>query len=240
MKRKHLTVDVWSDIVCPWCAIGKRRLEAALAAFPHHDDVEVVWRAFELDPSAPAVQVGDNVSRLATKYGRSKAEAHAMLRRVTETAAADGLDFRLEQARSGNTFDAHRLLHWAAEHGLQGALKERFFRAYFTEEQAIGERDVLVRLASDVGLDAEQARVVLASDRFATDVREDEGTARKLGISGVPFFVLGGSLGVSGAQPAEVLVRALTQAWDNALEVPGDDDSSGAACGVDGCSPSPS
>jgi predicted DsbA family dithiol-disulfide isomerase len=236
--KKHLTVDVWSDIVCPWCAIGKRRLEAALATFEHRDDVEVVWRAFELDPSAPAVQEGDNVSRLARKYGKSIPEAREMFRRVTETAAADGLDFRLEEARSGNTFDGHRLLHWASEFGLQGALKERLFHAYFTEGKAIGDREVLVDLASEVGLDGAEARAVLAGDRFAEDVRDEQQTARKLGISGVPFFVLGGRLGVSGAQPAQVLTRALAQAWADAPEVSAAGD--GEACGVDGCAPSPS
>jgi predicted DsbA family dithiol-disulfide isomerase len=167
MQKKALTVDVWSDIVCPWCAIGKRRLEAALAKFPHRDDVEVVWRAFELDPSAPPVRSEDNVARLAEKYGRSKAEAEAMLANVTDVAARDGLDFQLARARSGNTFDGHRLLHLALERGVQGAVKERLLRAYMTEGEAVGDRDVLVRLASEAGLDAAEARAVLETDRYA-------------------------------------------------------------------------
>jgi predicted DsbA family dithiol-disulfide isomerase len=210
--NKPLKIDVWSDIVCPWCAIGKRRLEAAIAKFSHGDAVEVVWHAFELDPSAPAVRAEDNATRLAEKYGRTKAEAEAMIQEVSDTAAKDGLDFQLARTRSGNTFDGHRLLRLAAERGLQGALKERLFRAYMTEGEAIGDPAVLVRLAAEAGLDPDEVRAVLASDRYASDVREDEETARKLGIRGVPFFVFGERLAVSGAQPVDVLLGALEQA----------------------------
>jgi predicted DsbA family dithiol-disulfide isomerase len=231
MKKLH--VDIWSDVVCPWCAVGKRRFEAALARFAHKDDVEVVWRAFELDPSAPAVQAGDNATRLAQKYGRTKEQAEGMMRQLAETAAKDGLDFDLIGARSGNTFDAHRVLHLAAARGVQDAVKERFFRGYMSERQPIGDHEVLVRLASEAGLDAEEVRATLASDRFAKDVREEEATARQLGVTGVPFFVLGGRLGISGAQPADVLLRALEQAWASIAESPVAND--GAVCGPDGC-----
>ena len=233
---KTLRIDIWSDVVCPWCAIGKRRFEAALARFPHKDAVEVAWRSFELDPSAPSLQEGDNATRLARKYGRTREQAVAMMQQVADTAARDGLDFDLVNARSGNTFDAHRVLHLGAERGVQGAVKERLLRGYMSEREAIGDRDVLVRLASEAGLDAEEVRATLASDRFARDVREDEELARKLGISGVPFFVLGGSIGVSGAQPVDVMLRALEQAWANAPEESaGAGEESGDACGVEGC-----
>lgn len=232
MKKLH--VDIWSDVVCPWCAIGKRRFDAALARFPHRDRVEVVWRAFELDPSAPAVQTDDNASRLARKYGRTREQAVAMMKQVAETAAGDGLAFDLVHARSGNTFDAHRVLHLAAERGVQGAVKERFLRGYMGEREAIGDHEVLVRLAAEAGLDAEEVRAVLASDRFAAEVREEESVARRLGIHGVPFFVLGGAIAVSGAQPAEVLLRALEQAWERAAPEAGDA-RRGSACGPEGC-----
>jgi len=231
---KTLRIDIWSDVVCPWCAIGKRRFEAALARFPHHDAVEVAWRSFELDPSAPAVQEGDNAARLGRKYGRTREQALAMMKQVAETAAQDGLDFDLVNARSGNTFDAHRVLHLAAERGVQGAVKERLLRGYMSEREAIGDRDVLVRLASEAGLEADEVRATLASDRFAREVRADEALARELGISGVPFFVLGGALGVSGAQPVEVLLGALEQAWADAPEA-GAGAKDGEACGVEGC-----
>jgi predicted DsbA family dithiol-disulfide isomerase len=230
--KKTLKIDVWSDVVCPWCAIGKRRLGVALSRFPHRDDVEIVWRAFELDPSAPAVRAGDHATQIAEKYGRTKAQAEAMIRTVTDTAAKDGLHFDLARSRSGNTFDAHRVLHLAAARGLQDAVKERFFGGYMSEGQAIGDREVLVRLASEAGLDTEEVRAVLASDRFASEVRADEEAARKLGIHGVPFFVLAGKYGVSGAQPADVLLRALEQAWES---LPGPVAQDGAACGPEGC-----
>src|SRR5580700_2965552 len=211
--NKTLTIDVWSDIVCPWCAIGKRRLEVALSRVAHRDDVAVVWRAFELDPSAPAVREGDNATRIAEKYGRTRAEAEAMIQSVTDAAAKDGLHFELARSRSGNTFDGHRVLHLAAERGLQDAVKDRFFRGYMSEGQAIGEREVLVRLASEAGLDADEVRAVLASDRYASEVRAEEDAARRLGIQGVPFFIFAGKYAVSGAQPADVMLRVLEQAW---------------------------
>jgi predicted DsbA family dithiol-disulfide isomerase len=233
---QKLAVDVWSDIVCPWCAIGSRRLDTALSRFSQSAAVEVVWHAFELDPSAPAIHDGSNAARLARKYGRTVPEAEAMIRNVSETAAKDGLDFRLLAARSGNTFDAHRLLQLALERGVQNAVKDRFFRGYMTEELPIGDHEVLVRLAAEAGLDAAEARAVLTSDRFGAEVRDDEQVARRLGITGVPFFVFGGRLAVSGAQPAEILLRALDQAWGDAASAE-EDEASGAACGPDGCGP---
>lgn len=231
---KKLEIDVWSDIVCPWCAIGKRRLELALARFAHKDEVEVVWRAFELDPSAPAVQEGDNAARLAQKYGRTRADALAMMRHVEETAEKDGLELHLTTARSGNTFDAHRVLKLAAERGLQGAVKSRLLRGYMTEGVAIGDREVLVKLAVEAGLDAAEVRAVLESDCYAAEVREEERAARSLGINGVPFFVLGGKYAVSGAQPEEVMLRALEQAWGDVAQ--GEEpEQAGTACTPEGC-----
>ena len=187
-----------------------------LGKFPHREDVEVVWRAFELDPSAPRVREGDQATHLAKKYGRSQAQAEAMIQRVADVAAADGLTFDLLHAKSGNTFDGHRLLHLAAERGVQGAVKERFFQGYMAEGLAIGDHDVLVKLGVEAGLDAQEARSVLESDRYTAEVRDEESTARAIGITGVPFFVFGGRLAVSGAQPAEVLARALEEAWAQA------------------------
>jgi predicted DsbA family dithiol-disulfide isomerase len=231
-----LRVDIWSDIACPWCYVGKRHLEQALDKFAHKDDVEIVWRAFELDPSAPPSQDApvDYVGRLARKYGTQPAQAQLMIDRMVQTAAKDGLELRFDRIRPGNTFDAHRLLHLAHERGLQDALKERLMRAYLTEGQAISDPEVLATLAAEAGLDAAEARAVLSSDRYAAEVRQDEGLARELGISGVPFFVLAGKLGVSGAQPADVLVSALDRAWaDYAPKL--ETFAEGATCGPDGC-----
>ena len=232
--NEKLRVDVWSDVVCPWCYIGKRRLEAALAKFAHRDDVELVWRAFELDPRAPTVASADHTERIAKKYGRTRAQVEEMTRNITKLAAAEGIAFKLEESRQGNTFDAHRVLHLASEHGLQDAVKERFFRGYMTEGEAIGEREVLVRLAADAGLDAEEVRGVLASDRFAKEVRGEEEAAQRIGITGVPFFVVGGKIGVSGAQSADVLLGALEQGWSS-VEPSAKDAAEGAVCGPDGC-----
>src|SRR3984885_7461905 len=208
-----MDIEIWSDVVCPWCYIGKRRFERALAAFDHRGEVSVTWRSFQLDPNAPATSEGDPVERIATKYGMSRAAAEAAQARVTANAATAGLDFHLDRARPGNTFDAHRLIHYANSAGKQDALKERLMAAYFVEGAAIGERDVLARLAVEVGLDAAAVLEVLDSDAFADDVRRDELEARELGITGVPFFVLDRAYGVSGAQPSELILGALQQAW---------------------------
>jgi len=231
---KRLQVEVWSDIACPWCYVGKRRLEAAMARFPDRAAVDVVWRAFELDPSAPRVRDRSvpYADRLAKKYGTSVDQAQVMLKRMTDVAAGDGLDFHFERVQSGNTFDAHRVLHLAHERGLQDAVKERFLRAYMTEGEPIGEPEALVRLAVESGLDAEEVRAVLDSDTFGAEVRADEEQARAAGISGVPFFVFARRYAVSGAQGADVLLAALTQAWGRQAEA---SLSEGAMCGPDGC-----
>ena len=218
-----MKVEIWSDVVCPWCYVGKRRFEQALSAFPHADQVEVVWRSFELDSQAPAERTGDYATRLGEKYGCSVERAQEMIDTMTAAGAEDGLDLRFDRARVGSTFDAHRLLHWANEHwaneheakeqGTQGALKERLLRATFTEGEPIGDQATLVRLASEVGLDAGEAEEVLRSGRYAADVRADQERARAYGISGVPFFVVDEKFGVSGAQPADVLRQVLEQAW---------------------------
>jgi predicted DsbA family dithiol-disulfide isomerase len=208
-----MDVEIWSDVVCPWCYIGKRRFEEALGGFDHRDEVAVTYRSFQLDPSAPATSEGDPVDRLAAKYGMSRAQAEAAQARVTANAATVGLDFHLDKARSGNTFDAHRLIHYANSVGKQAAVKERLMAAYFVEGKPIGDRDVLLRLAVDEGLDKTAVRAVLDSDAYASDVRHDELEARQLGINGVPFFVLDRAYGVSGAQGAETLRAALQEAW---------------------------
>lgn len=215
-----MQVEIWSDVVCPWCYIGKRRFETALARFPHRDAVEVVWRSFELDPGAAARPAGSVVDRLAAKYGMTEAQARATHARISGLAAAEGLTFRLDVAQPGNTFDAHRLLHLAAERGVQDAVKERLFRAYFSEGELIGDRDTLVGLVAEVGLDADEAERVLRDDAYVAEVRADEQEAAALGISGVPFFVLDRRYGVSGAQSPEVLLQALERAWADAHPIP--------------------
>jgi predicted DsbA family dithiol-disulfide isomerase len=211
-----MKVEIFSDVVCPWCAIGKRRFEAALERFDHQEEVDVHWRAFELDPSAPASSDVDVATHLAEKYGISRAQAIASQERLAELAAANGLEFHFERTKRANTFDAHRLLHYAHEVDAQGALKERLFRAYFTDGEAIADHATLVRLGTDVGLDAEKSAEVLESGRYATEVRADEAAARELGVTGVPFFVIDRRYGISGAQSPEMILQVLDEAWAKA------------------------
>jgi predicted DsbA family dithiol-disulfide isomerase len=208
-----MKVEIWSDVVCPWCYLGKRRFEAALARFPQRDELAVVWRSFELDPAAPRQRELLGAEHLADKYGMPLEEARASQRRLTELAAAEGLEYHLDRTAGGNSFDAHRLLHLAEAAGLHEALNERLLRAYFTEGAAIGRPDILERLAADVGLDPQEVTEVLAGDRFGEEVRADEHRARLLGINGVPFFAVDERYGISGAQSSELILSALEQAW---------------------------
>jgi predicted DsbA family dithiol-disulfide isomerase len=207
-----VNVEIWSDVACPWCYIGKRRFDVALSRFEHGDEVDVAWRSFELDPSAPAVREEPYLDRLAAKYGMTLPEADAVIDRMIEAGAQNGVVLRFDKARPANTFDAHRLLHLAAEHGVAAELKERLFRSTFTRGASTTDPDLLVEVATDAGLDPEEARAVLASDRFAAEVRADEQRAADLGITSVPFFVMEG-FGVSGAQPPDVLLEVLEEAW---------------------------
>jgi predicted DsbA family dithiol-disulfide isomerase len=206
-------VEIWSDIACPWCYVGKRRFESALAQFEQRDDVNVTWRSFELDPHAPAERSGDRAERLARKYSMTVEQARDAEQRLTDVATSEGLDFRFDIARGGNTFDAHRIVHLADEHGLQDTMKERLLRAYFTEGQLVSDHGTLVQLAVEVGLAEQEVRETLARERYPEQVRDDERTAGELGISAVPTFVVDRTLGTSGAQPPEALLSLLEQGW---------------------------
>jgi predicted DsbA family dithiol-disulfide isomerase len=210
-----MKVEIWSDVVCPWCYVGKRRFETALASFAHRDQVELVWRSFELDADAPPSpeQGGGYAQRLAAKYGQGVEAAQQMIDAMTATAAQEGLDFRFDLARPGSTFDAHRLLHLALARGVQDDLKERLDRATFTEGLPVSDHEALVAVAVEAGLEETEVREVLATDSFADAVRADQEQARAYGITGVPFFVVDGRYGISGAQPAELLAQALETAW---------------------------
>jgi predicted DsbA family dithiol-disulfide isomerase len=230
-----LRIDVWSDIACPWCYVGKRHLEQALGQFEHAGSTTVVWHAFELNPSAQREShEGPYAERLAKKYGMSVKDAQARIQHLVDVGRADGLELDFERIRPGNTFNAHRIVHYALEVGLQDAVKERFLRGYLSEGEAIGDPAVVQRLATEAGLDAERVSAILSSDSYAREVRTDEAEAQRLGISGVPFFVVGGRYALSGAQPAAVIGRALSQAWSELAPAPVDF-AEGAACGPDGC-----
>lgn len=229
-----LRVDIWSDVVCPWCAIGKANLDAALADFAHAPNVEVMWHSYELDPTAPAARSGDYVGMLARKYSASTEQAQAMIDRMTATGAACGVEFRFDRVQPGNTFDAHRLIHLGAARGRQTEVKERFLRGYLAEGEAIGLPEVVERLAVDAGLDPDEVAAVLSSDAFADDVRIDEATAASMQVTGVPFFVFDRRLAVAGAQPPEVLLQVLERAWSEREPAP-HVVSEGEVCGPEGC-----
>lgn len=238
-----MKVDIWSDVVCPFCYIGKRRLEEALEGFAHRDDVEVVWHSFQLDPGAPAIAEGRTVDKLAAKYGMTLEQAIAAQESLAANAATVGLEFNWQDTKSGNTLDAHRLIHFAATRGLADAGKERLLRAFFTEGEQIGDREVLARLATEVGLQADEVASVLESGRHNDDVQSDIAQAQAYGIRGVPFFVIDGKYGISGAQPTAVFTQALGQAWAEAHPlqmVSMVSTAGGAACDGDSCAAQPS
>ncbi|MFJ7331437.1 DsbA family oxidoreductase [Streptomyces cyaneofuscatus] len=231
-----MRVEIWSDIACPWCYIGKARFEKGLAEFAHRDQVEVVHRSFELDPGRAKGETEQVIDMLATKYGRTREEAASMEANVAANAQAEGLGYRTEGRDHGNTFDIHRLLHLAKARGRQDELLTLAYRANFAEERSVFDDDVLLALAVEAGLDADEARGVLADpEAYADEVRADEREASELGADAVPFFVLDRRYGISGGQPSEVFVQALEQAWKDrpatALTTVGGD---AAACGPDG------
>jgi predicted DsbA family dithiol-disulfide isomerase len=205
-------IEVWSDVVCPWCYIGKRRLQNALARFEHAADVTVTWRSFELDPSQPRGENRPTTDMLSGKYGVPPAQARAMQDRVTSLAAEEGLTYHLDRSLTANTFDAHRLTHFAATRDLADGIHERLFQAALVNGEAVDDTDTLVRIGTDVGLPSDEVRKVLGSDAYADDVRDDIRQARALGASGVPFFVFDRTYGISGAQPIETFLATLDRA----------------------------
>ncbi|MFJ6652420.1 DsbA family protein [Microbacterium sp. NPDC091313] len=211
-----IKIDVWSDIACPWCYIGKRNLETGLAEVSGDEDaprVEVEFHSFELSPDTPVDFDGGEAEYLATHKGIPVADAQQMLERVTGVAAEAGLEYRFDLLAHTNTVKAHELLHFAKANGRQLELAERLMRAYFTEGRHLGQDDELVALAADVGLDAEAAREALTSHRYLADVRADQQQAVDYGINGVPFFVIDGQYGVSGAQPPAAFAQIARQLW---------------------------
>ena len=230
-----MIIEVWSDVVCPWCYIGKRRLESALAEFPH--EVEVVWRSFQLDPGAPTVPTETVAESLGRKYGGGPEAGGRMIDNVEAVAAEEGLVYRLHHAQRANTVDAHRLLHLALEQGgpaLQGEVKEALLAAYFTDARNVADHAELRDVTVGAGVDPERVDAALASDEYLAEVYADIEQAQAYGASGVPFFVIDKKYGVSGAQPADTFRQVLDRAWSDAhptLEVVG----AGDACGPDGC-----
>ncbi|MCW2807189.1 MAG: DsbA family oxidoreductase [Marmoricola sp.] len=239
-----MRIDIWSDVVCPWCYIGKRRLETALGRTGHGDDIEVVYRSFQLDPAAPRVPEQTVAESLGAKYGGGPEAGQQMVERVEAVAAEEGLLFRLGEAKRVNTIDAHRLLHLALAQGgpaLQATLKEELLAAYFLRAENVADHDLLRRTAEKAGLDTDRVEQALGSDEYADAVEADIREAAGLGATGVPFFVIDRKYGVSGAQPVEAFVQVLERAWSEAhppLQHLGPQhvgQQDGEVCGPDGC-----
>ncbi|WP_256792811.1 DsbA family oxidoreductase [Terrabacter sp. Ter38] len=239
-----MKVEIWSDIACPWCYIGKRRFEKALAAFPHRDEVEVQWRSYQLDPTLPDHHDGTELDYLVDRKGMSRAQVSQMFGQVTAIAADEGLRYDFGSVVVANTFAGHELLHLAQARGVGDEVKEALLSAHFEHEEDIGDREVLVRIGTEAGLDADEIARDLATHTWRDAVLADITAANSLGIRGVPFFVLDEKYGVSGAQPTEVFTRALEQAWRESHPLVmlqpvatgiATDATGAVACGPDGC-----
>jgi predicted DsbA family dithiol-disulfide isomerase len=216
-----IKIDVWSDIACPWCYIGKRNLEKGLAEASGDEDapvVEVTYHSFELSPDTPVDFEGGETDYLAQHKGISSEQAQQMLTRVTGVAAEAGLDYRFDRLKHTNTVKSHELLHFAKDKGRQLEMTERLMSAYFTEGRHLGREDELVSLAAEVGLDPDETREALQTERYLPAVRADQAQAAAYGINGVPFFVINSKYGVSGAQPAEAFAQILRQVWAEETE----------------------
>lgn len=234
----EMKIEVWSDFVCPFCYIGKRRIEQALEQFAHKDDVEVIFKSYELQPH---IQSDENVSVyevLARKMGTTVEQAKAMNDQMVETAKTVGLEYNFDEVKQTNTLEAHRLFKYAEKHGKGLAFMERLMRAYFTESRFLGRPDTLIELAEEIGLDGEKAEDVLVSDDFLEDVRNDQREAQQIGVQGVPFFVFNRKYAVSGAQPPELFQETLEKVWQEENETPSLQQiqpSADAACTDDSC-----
>lgn len=212
-------VEIWSDVFCPFCYIGKRNFETALAAFPHRNDVKVEWKSFQLQPDAPVDADYTSNEMLSKKYGVSIEEARQMQAGVAQRAAEVGLHYDLDNTKVTNSFDAHRLTHLAKEHGLQDAAEERFFKAYFIEGKHVGRRESLIELGKEIGLDEAEIVDVLDGERYAGDVVADVNLGSAFGLTGVPFFVFERKYAVAGAQPPEVFSQVLDRVWSETKPV---------------------
>jgi len=237
-----MKIEVWSDFVCPFCYIGKRRLENALSQFPNKDKVEVEFKSFELDPNANLYSGKSIHEALATKYRMSVEEAKKANENVGLQAASVGLTFNFDEMKPTNTFDAHRLTKYAATVGKEKELTEKLLQSYFTDSKLISDYDTLIEIGQSVGLDeVEQRAILLDKDKFANDVRIDEAIANQIGVTGVPFFVINQKYSISGAQPTETFLRALNQVWEEESQTTtpfkdlSQDTTENAVCTDDGC-----
>ncbi|MBK6985317.1 MAG: DsbA family oxidoreductase [Bacteroidetes bacterium] len=233
-----MNVEIWSDVMCPFCYIGKRKFENALAKFPHKENINIIWKSFQLDPTTVTDPSLNTIDNLAEKKGWSKQQAQETTTQVTNIAKQVGLDFHFEKAVVANSFDAHRLSHLAKKYGKQNDLEEKLFLAYFTEGKNTADHSTLLQIGKDIGIPEQEITAVLNSDTYANDVEQDITEAQQIGVRGVPFFVLDRKYAVSGAQESETFLGALTKAYDehaNGITEPIATNNSSCGCGPEGC-----
>ena len=232
-----MNVEIWSDVMCPFCYIGKRKFEKALEQFPHKNNIHIIWKSFQLDPTTVTDPTLNTVEHLAHKKGWSKQQAQETTAQVTNIAKQVGLDFHFEKAVVANSFDAHRLSHLAKKYGKQNDLEEKLFLAYFTEGKNTADHSTLLQIGKELGIDEQEITAVLNSDTYATEVEQDIEEAQQVGVRGVPFFVLDRKYAVSGAQESDTFLGALTKAYEehtnDVIEPIATNNSCG--CGPDGC-----
>ncbi|WP_433629942.1 DsbA family oxidoreductase [Chryseobacterium cucumeris] len=232
-----MKIEIWSDVMCPFCYIGKNNFEQALNKLPFKDEVEVEWKSFQLDPTLDPNKTQDTIQYFREKKGVAEPQAAQMLGQVTQMGKGAGIDFNFGKTLITNTFSAHKLLHLAKKHNKSNEMEETLFIAHFIDGKNVGDIEVLVDLAESLGIDKEEARQAVTTDQLDYEVNQDIQEARNNGISGVPFFVLNGKYAVSGAQPAEVFENALQQTYKETVSPFKDlSGENGASCDADGCS----
>jgi predicted DsbA family dithiol-disulfide isomerase len=229
-----MNVEIWSDVMCPFCYIGKRKFEKALEQFPHKNDIKIIWKSFQLDPSTVTDPSLNTIENLRLKKGWSKEQAAETIAHVADIAKQVGLDFNFDKAVVANSFDAHRLSHLAKKYNKQNELEEKLFSAYFTEGKNTADYETLLKIALEIGMDEGEVSQVLKGNTFANEVHQDVEQAQQIGVRGVPFFVLNQKYAISGAQESETFLQALHKAYDETKLVDLADNDS-AVCGPDGC-----
>jgi len=232
-----MKIEIWSDFSCPFCYIGKKRFEQALSKFNHADEVDVVYKAYQLNPMAEKTMEGNAYEAFAKSHHMTLDEAKNRLDGITQNAKTVGLDYRYDLMQMTNSYDAHRLAKWANQFALEAKLTDRLMKAYFTEGYNLAEIDTLVQLATEVGLKGDEARKILVDNQYSSDVRNEINEAKRIGVQGVPFFVVNRKYGISGAQQEEYFLAALEQIWeeDHPLETLHDEDEAGF-CTDESCS----